>query len=400
MAITIISSPDKFTPAFNPVVFSITSTNYAQPDFKFVADVYNGSGVLLASLKYQPQVVGTDPVVIDVSRILQELVSSDYLKLNSTVSPSIVTTSGAAISDYSVQFGEQYSDTVYANLASYSGYVFNGAINNLRFAFYDDATYLNKRFLTRFNRQTSRKRDSVMISMLQSDSSAITDFGLAIYDNAGSSIYSTTISNPLTSLSADNNRLLHLHVGFDYLYSVLGFGSTIYNNASYYTIVTTDGTLFRVDLYSQCERFPGVRLHFLNELGGFDSFNFMLDTKVSQTAQRKAYLRQAANKRTGYDSDTRRFEVLSRNYHSSYREKVKAISDYLTDTESQLLTELLSSPLVYIEADAAQYGGTGIILIPVNITTMDYEVKKSRVDKLFNLELDMEYSLDNYRQVV
>lgn len=398
--ITIQSTPDKFTPAFNPVVFSITSDNYAQPDFKFVADVYNGAGILLASLKYQPRVVGTDPVSIDVSRILHELVSSDYLKLNSVVSPSIVTTSGAAISDYSVQFGEQYSDTVYANLSSYSGYVFNAAVNNLRFAFYDDAVYLNKQFLTRFNRQVARKRDSVMISMLQSDTSAITGFGLAVFDMTGSSLYTTTISNPFTSLSNTNARLLHLHIGFDYLYNLLAFSSTVYNNAAYYTITTTGGTSFRVDLYSQCERFPGMRLHFLNELGGFDSFNFMLDTKGSQTAERKQYLRQAVNRRTGYDATNRRFEVLNRNYYSTYKEKVKAISDYLTDTESQLLGELLTSPLVYIEADASQYGGTGTVLIPVNITTMDYEVKKSRVDKLFNLELDMEYSTENLRQVI
>jgi len=398
--ITIQSTPDKFTPAFNPVVFSITSDNYAQPDFKFVADVYSGSGTLLASLKYQPQVVGTDPVTIDVSRILHELVASDYLKLNSVVNPSIVTTSGAAISDYSVQFGEQYNDTVYANLASYSGYVFNGGVNNLRFAFYDDATYLNKQFLTRFSRQVARKRDSIMVSMLQSDTTAITGFGLAIFDVTGSSLYTTTISNTFTSLSSTSSRLLHLHIGFDYLYDVLAFSSTVYNNAAYYTITTTGGTSFRIDLYSQCERFPGIRLHFLNELGGFDSFNFMLDTKGSQTAERKQYLRQAANRRTGYDATNRRFEVLNRNYYSTYKEKVKAISDYLTDTESQLLGELLTSPLVYMEVDASQYGGTGTVLIPMNITTMDYEVKKSRVDKLFNLELDMEYSTENIRQVV
>jgi hypothetical protein len=400
MAITIHTTPDKFSPAFNPVVFSITSDNYAQPDFKFVADVYNGSGSLLASLKYQPQVVGTDPVIIDVSRILYELVNSDYLNLNSVVNPSIVTTAGAAVSDYSVQFGEQYSNTVYANLASYSGYVFNAGINNLRFAFYNDVTIVNKQFLTRFNRQVARKRDSVMISMLQSDVTAISAFNLAIFDATGSSIYTNTINNPFTSLSSTSARLLHLHVGFDYLYNLLAFTGTIYNNSAYYTITTTGGTSFRIDLYSRCERFPGVRLHFLNEMGGFDSFNFMLDSKPSQTAERKQFLRQTSNRRTGYNSSARKFEALNRNYHSTYKEKVNATSDYLTDAEARLLGELLSSPLVYIEADAIQYGGTGMILIPVNITTMDYEIKKSQVDKLFNLEIDMEYTAENLRQVV
>jgi hypothetical protein len=400
MAITIISSPEKFTPAFNPVVFSLTSTNYMQPDFKFVADVYDGVGNLMASLKYQPQVVGTDPVVIDLSRILTELVSSDYLRLNSTVGSSIVTTSGAAISDYSVQFGEQYSNTVYANLSSYSGYAFNASMDYRRFAFYDDTAYVNKAFLTRFNRQVARKRDSVMISMLQSDTTAISGWGIFVSNTTGDVTYSGTINNPFTSLLVDNNRLLHLHVGFDHLYAQLGFSSTVYNQAAYYIITPPSGTPFRVDLYSQCERFPGIRLHFMNQLGGFDSFNFMLDTKVSQAVERKSFLRQATNKRTGYDSTTKRFEVLNRNYHTTSREKVKCISDWLTDVEAELLAELLSSPLVYMETDAAPYGGAGIVLMPMNIDTTNYDIKKARVDKLFNFELDLEYSLESTRQAI
>lgn len=400
MAITIASSPNKFTPAFNPVVFSLTSTNYAQPEFRFVADVYSGSGTLLASLKYQPQVVGTDPIFIDVSRILHELVSTDYLLLNNVVSPDIVTTSDGAIGDYSVQFGEQYSGVVYANLASFSGYVFNAGLNNLRFAFYQDSAYLNKLFLTHFPRQVARKRDSVMLSILQSDALAVTGYNVAIFNSTGSSIYTNTVDNPYTSLSAENNRALHLHVGFDYLYARLAFNSTIYNTASYYTITPAGGSAMRIDLFSQCERFPGIRLHFLNELGGFDSFNFMLDTKHSQTTERKSYQRQPVNKATAYNADSKRFEAVNRNYLTKYTEKMKVISDYLTDTESKLLGELLSSPLVYMETDATQYGGTGMVLIPVSITTLEYEQKKTRVDKLFNLELDIELSTDNYRQVI
>jgi len=254
--------------------------------------------------------------------------------------------------------------------------------------------------LTRFARQVARKRDSVVMSVLQSDTAAITGFDLKIYSLSGSVLFSTTISNPYTSLSAANNRLLHLHIGFDYLYSRLAFNSTIYNNAAYYTIQPTGGSICQIDLYSLCERFPGTRLHFLNELGGFDSFNFMLDTKLTQTTERKTYLRQAANKATGYDSVNKRFEVLTRNYYSTYTEKKKLISDYLSDTEAQLLADLLRSPLVYMETDAGQLGGAGNILIPITLTTLEYEIKKARTDKVFNLELDVEIGFENVVQVI
>ncbi|MBV7534057.1 hypothetical protein [Chitinophaga sp. sic0106] len=398
--ITIVSTPQKFTPAFNPVVFALTSDNYALPGFQYVADVYSGAGQLLATLKYQPPVTGTDAVVIDLAKMLSDLVGSNYLRIDSTISPAIVAQGGGCVADYSVQFGEQYSGVIHGNLASYSGYVFNGAIDQLRWPWFDYTDYANTKFLTLFQRQTVRKRDNMMLSMLQLDTVAVTGFDIKVYNSAGTQTYTTTISNPYTSLSNVQHRALHLCVGFDYLYARLGFSSTIYSQAAYYTIAPAGGAAMRIDLYSQCERFPGVRLRFLNQLGGFDSFNFMLDQKASQSTERKQTLRQPGNRATGYDAGNRRFEVLNRNYYTRTVKKLKAISDYLTDDESKLLGDMLDSPLAYQEADATEFGGTGIVLLPVNIKTTDYEQKKSRVDKLFNLEVDLEISTDNYRQVI
>ncbi|TWF38847.1 hypothetical protein FHW36_10670 [Chitinophaga polysaccharea] len=402
MAITVIETPDKFTPAFNPVVFSISSDNYAQPDFKFVVDVYSGTGQLLVTLKYQPQVAGNEPIDFDISRNLHELVAANYCKLNEVAGADIVVTGAGAISGYSVQFGEQYNNVVHANLTSYSGYIFNAAMNNKRFAFYSQATYLNKQFLTRFPRQVVRKRDSVILSILQSDAAAMANFGLTIYNMAGTILYSDNINNPYTSLANTSNRALHLHAGFDHLYSIVGFSTAIYNAAAYYTITPPGGNTMRLDLYSQCERFPGVRLYFLNELGGFDSFNFMLASRPEQTNEKKTYQRQAANRRTAYDATNRRFEATVRNYSTSYTEKLKVISDYLTDTESELLEGLMYSPLVYQEVAASEYGGPAgqNILIPVDMKMQDYTRKQTRVDKMFNLEADIELTYTNYMQSI
>lgn len=388
--VTIYDSPAFITPAFNPVVFSLTSNNYLQPGFKFVADVYSGSGQLMASLKYQPHAVGSDPVTFDISRILHELVSTDYCKLNEVASPSIITPAGGAIADYSVQFGEQYNNIIYANQSSFSGYVFNGAINPIKFAFFNYSIITNKSFLTQFKRHTVRKSDSVMCSILQSDLSSITGFYLDIYNHSGNNIYNRFIPNPYTSLTATNNRCLHLHVGYNYLYSIIGWSGEINNSASYYTITPAGGFAMRFDLYSLCERFPGNRLHFLNQYGSFDSFNFMLASKTHIATERKSYQRQPSNYRSGYDRSNKRFEVLTRNYNTIYSEKRTFISDYLTDAEAELLKELLTSPLVYIEDIATTPEGSVKILIPVQLVTLEYDIKQARTDKLFNMELDVE----------
>lgn len=400
--ITIQQTPAKFTPAFNPVVFRISSDNYAQPNFKFVADVYDGSGNLLASFKYQPQVLGSAPIDIDVSKVLRELVSANYCRLNDTVGANVVLTGEGLISGYSVQFGEQYGGVVYSNLTNYGGYIFNGALNNKWFAFYSQAAYLNTKFLTSYTRQVARKRDSLMLSVLQSDGAAIPSFTFQIFNTAGASIYTNVLDNPFDSLVLTNNRALHIHCGFDHLFDQLGFDQATYDAAAYYTVTPTGGQPVRVDLYSKCERFPGIRLYFLNMFGGFDAFNFMLVSRQTVAAEKKNYLRQAANKRTGYDATSRRFEALSRNYHTKYTEKIKATSDYLTDVEAQALIELYRSPLIYMEADAGEYGGTAgqKILMPVDLRVNEYQVKSTRLDKMFNVEVDLDLTTENYLQSI
>ena len=55
------------------------------------------------------------------------------------------------------------------------------------------------------------------------------------------------------------------------------------------------------------------------------------------------------------------------------------------------LEELINSPEVYL--DDSTYG-----LVSVNIMNSSFEFKQSVKDKLFNLEIEFEYSYDRYTQ--
>ncbi|ASZ14516.1 hypothetical protein KTO58_01225 [Chitinophaga pendula] len=395
--ITIHDKPQTFTPAWNSVSYMISSDNYMQPDFKFVADVYSG-GSLLGTLKYQAEPIGSAPVFVEIGRLIQSTVSANYCRLNTVVAPDVVVVAGGAVSAYSVQFGEQYSGTLHANLNSHSGYAFNGALNNMRFAFFDYTALQNTRFLTPLSRFVARKQDSVMLSVIQSDTAPIALFELKIYSATGVPVYTGTIPNPYTSLTAVNNRVLHLHVGFNHLATVLTLPLNVVSVAAYYTISMSGGGAVRIDLNSRCERIPSVRLHFLNELGGFDSFNFMLNSIRSIETERKSYYRQPSNRRTGYDPTERRFETLQRNYATSYTEKVRAVSDFLTDSESEGLEQLMHSPLIYQEVQGEDYGSSGKLLVPIENTITSYQRKRVSADKLFNLEIDLQLTTRNIRQ--
>ena len=73
-------------------------------------------------------------------------------------------------------------------------------------------------------------------------------------------------------------------------------------------------------------------------------------------------------------------------------------SDYLTDAQSVLIRDLYSAPLVYMNlANDTQITPSWI---PVKPVANSYELKQSISDKLFNLELDVEFGLVNTRQSV
>ena len=67
---------------------------------------------------------------------------------------------------------------------------------------------------------------------------------------------------------------------------------------------------------------------------------------------------------------------------------VQLNSDWLTDAEFQWLEELITSPTVYsIESG---------VLIPIEINTNTYEVRKSVNDGASQLVIDIEYSFQEY----
>jgi hypothetical protein len=70
-------------------------------------------------------------------------------------------------------------------------------------------------------------------------------------------------------------------------------------------------------------------------------------------------------------------------YSSTFSEKLKLTTDFLTDTEYTWLSELVLSPLVYIEEDG--------YFLPVTIGQNNYEFKKRVNDKLTPLAIEIEY---------
>ena len=142
-----------------------------------------------------------------------------------------------------------------------------------------------------------------------------------------------------------------------------------------------------------CTKNNPVMIHFLNSLGGFESFLFSGVNRVNTNIER-----QSINKlglittltSSGIDRDVSLDRVYNNtlgevktNYLNTMSHKLKLVSDYVTETDFLWLRELLASPQVFAQID------NNALMIPVTVETSDWAEKKRGADKMFNLEIDI-----------
>jgi hypothetical protein len=153
---------------------------------------------------------------------------------------------------------------------------------------------------------------------------------------------------------------------------------------------------FATIFIQSCGRYDPMRLAYLNKYGVYDFFNFDLVSKTTFDVEKKGYERNYSG--SIYESDGIRVKNINPIYYTKETQKWKIISDYLTDSQAEILRELYSSPLVYMNLVNDNYISPS--WIPAKPTATSYEVKKTAIDKVFNIELDLEFQLINNRQVI
>jgi hypothetical protein len=174
----------------------------------------------------------------------------------------------------------------------------------------------------------------------------------------------------------------------------LGWATIIGSNIVSYTIQGTNGPLgvtpvITFNITQEC-RYDVFRLHFLNKWGGFDGYNFTKINIESTQPSRQTYKRVygSVNSGTWSYATTERGDV---HYHTRYKNQVHLCSDWLSDADMQWLLELIHSPVAYQEVSPG-------IARPVNILDAEYKIQKKSFEPIYNIELDIIYSEDNFRQ--
>jgi len=391
MAITIKQTPQDFSTVYNPYVVTCSSTNVAQPKFNFIFEIYDSTNTtLLRTLRVPPE-INYSYGVSDISRVLEDYIGTDFFKK----------LAGTEFKDcynsylgFSIRIGEEYEVasviTQYLNLYQYTQTVVNASLKYSSFVNYNAYDYeldgVTKKLLTNITNRKVDRTDEGFINFM--GVSNPTNIKIQTYFVDGSIDQTATITNTAT---ADIAMLPCNPATLNAATLATGTQPLIDTDIASYTIFAEDG----ISVVSQDYTFNVVdyctpyTLHFLNDLGGFDSFPFQV-AKDSYTFEKEYYKQDPLR----IQSDgTYVFSNLDREVVQNYtnqKQKTRLISNWITSVESEWLRELFSSPEIYLQ------NGSEFTSVLLKVT--DYEQKYEEFNEIFNIEVEVEYSVDSYRQ--
>ena len=392
--ITLVEPSIDILPAFNRINYTISSTNSEEIGFKYVVKVYNSDDDLVTTAYYDSPADPADSVEFDVSKY----VSVDFTYSKGFYETATSSSSTNVIKGYYLKCYEYYEvdgDFVIvlaSEVVSETKYAFAGALPLLELknwysgqAQYWGSSNTVYKPLTAWDTIKLRDTDAQIFGFI--NTGLLTNVELLVtYTNA------TTQTYYITPSAVSTPSITYIQI------TPLTYGSGV---ASIQLFVNwNNGSARRykfATLFTQsCGRYDPMRIAYLNKYGAFDFFNFDLVNKTSFQIEKKGYERNYNG--DIYEANGIVVKNVNPIYFTKETQNWRIISDYLNDSQAELIRELYSSPLVYLNLVNDNYITPSWIPVKPNATS--YEVKKTASDKLFNLEIDVEFQLLNTRQVI
>ena len=395
MAVTIITTPKDYAPIYNEMVFTASSTNSGNTNFGYLVDIYiNGSVTKAARLRIPPDTNGY--CTVDIHRVLEATLTYDLFDITNTAGS--VDCDNMSL-DYVVKFGEEYGTTVvqYPDLTVDSTrYAINASLGRNEFIDYSDTDYVMGSTTSKF--LTNSPSDLY---------TSINDFGAMYFNGSGtlpSTVTMVTFDSTMSIIASYKANLVGTS-DIQYIASnpasinllTLASGSQPVIDSSVYaygiyldTLGSVKSEIKTFYIRESCKNELN-RLIFLNRLGGFDSFNFYGASQDMTDVEKKMYKKNPTRIDGSGNYTYSKADREKEQYYTKSSDKRKLVSDWITEEESNWLLELIESPVIYLQED-------GELISIAQIKQTNYVKRKHTTDKLFNIEVEIEFGWDNYRQ--
>ena len=387
MSISVLSgSPLVATPVFNKMLYKVSGSLIAQPNYRYVCDVKNPAGTTLARLKCD-KLPTTNFGFFDVQKVVETLIAPTAPSLTQT---GFVDHSGF-YSGYRLDFTQEYGNTpvVTGATTTVSGVMaFAGNLEQLELADWSLDTYF--RFGNTF---------TFVLPLTTPTAFTVYQGGSNFLAINGTKYVAAGFDSWLASA-----RVNYKSVNYDFALSPSLSGTTDYNIQRFAcgpanlsgTISALSGAVegdsytvrFVSNSSSQsppttftfgpCQRFDSIPVHFVNKYGGIDSYTFTMKNRKRANIQREVF---------GYNSDVYATTTYNKVWAGSFDYVYALNSDWLTDAESEWLIEMVRSGYVWLEL-----GGQ---LVEAVVNANQYQFVTRRNDRLTQLQLEVAVAYDN-----
>ena len=376
MAITITQNPETTTPSDNPVTWVFESDETTQNNFYFIIEVQIASPSVFS-------VVERHKIFPEVGNVAHFDASSITERYCSMSNPNLV--------KCKITIKENWDNAVSpASLDSGEVDLFKARLRKRDFVNYQSIDYSllttsGVKFLTFEPRGTTKVKQNDLkylnfINSLSVPCSAI----YSTYTSAG-----VAIDTKNETLASDYWQ--SISVGVDRLETDLLLDFT---GASYYEIEFHNGAsggemeLFTIYLDESCQYSTSTRLHFMNTLGGIDSYTFGLLAREKFEVQSFGYERQFGNFNASnqFVYDLKDGTVVD--FLKTSKKTMELTSDWMSESvQNWLSKELYMSPIVWIEEGGELYR--------CKVTNTSFDKKIQETDMVFQevVQIELESNL-------
>ena len=353
MAITIHTQPQQYTPSDNPMVFTFSSDQTAQPNFSYIVDVKVNGQTIKQELIFPEQGINAK---YDASSVAS----------NRTSLPSLVDDFIADAGNYTIiniEVFERYGDPVQNEDSAISNFIitWKGKLSNKSFTNYSQFDYVagfggtGGQWLTEFPspdvfQKVSRTNEQVRLMMILAGQN-LNNIAVTLYDsNFG------LIATDFTNFVHSNEQLLIFNMTPDIIVNEFaGISQANFDAAAYYGISIDSGAQMLPWLFelrdNVCTYPRAKRVHFMSQIGAIESYTFELFSRESYNTRDFGYKRNWGEwQDENYVFSDSQGEDIS--YTKLTEQSIELLSDWIPqETQQWLIQNLIRSPLVYLEED-------------------------------------------------
>ena len=450
MSITVNSAPKDYGSAYNQLVFDITSSNTGQTNFNFVIDVYvGGVRVNRQLLPKQPASssvkVDVSPIVKNYLSADFLNVSGSFLGYNDNSQVSYFMQFGEAYNNASgtliiypdltrypsggqlrayncILDFEQYNPLQLYPIDKVGGFMLQTGDIYKYAGQYKTITYFDA---PRTINGTIISGNNVILLSANQPQNLLPGMVISSpYFPVGTTItnYNPSTGTVTTSLACTTSGTFNFEIPVAISsvrirqYSDAGSllattsqaityagGTRVYNinpekmtgfslnaNTAYYDVELMIGANVaeskRIYITEPCTNYGTYRLHWLNQYGGWEAYNFTAVNQKSIEVNRTQYKKMLP---LGY-IDADRLKV---NYNTEITDNVLINSDWITDAQSEWMQGLFESPLIWLERTP-----TDFIAVQITETSYQNQTYLNSGRQLHKITCNMQYSYNRYRQ--